>query len=370
MSVLDTMLWGNPLSRWAVAAGTAALVFLLFKLLQWIVVHRLSRLTRRTQTDLDDLGVDLVRKTRFFFLAAVSLYAGFRTLAFDAGARSAGDTLVLLATLLQTGLWGSGAVTFWLDRTLRRGTDPHPAGTTTLSAVGFLIRGALWTVLLLVSLDNLGVDITALITGLGIGGIAVALALQSVLGDLFASLSIVLDKPFVIGDFITVNEYAGTVEKVGLKTTRLRSLSGEQMIFSNTDLLASRIRNYRRMEERRVVLSVSIAYGTPPSKAAGVSTLLRSVVEAQTGVRFERAHLKRLGEHALEYEAVYFVLSPDFNRSMDVQQAINLDLYRRLGEENLELAYPTRTLHLAEAPGGSLGGRGASPGRSREHPPG
>ncbi len=186
--------------------------------------------------------------------------------------------------------------------------------------------------------------------GLGIGGIAVALAVQNILGDLFASLSIVLDKPFVIGDFIIVNEFLGTVEHIGLKTTRIRSLSGEQVIFSNADLLRSRIRNFKRMFERRVTFSIGVTYQTPSDKLERISALLKEIVVKQPKARFDRAHFKEFGDSALIYEVVYYVQNPDFNVYMDIQQAINIEIVRRFEEESIEFAYPTRTIHVKQEP--------------------
>jgi len=205
-------------------------------------------------------------------------------------------------------------------------------------------------VILLLALDNMGVDITALIAGLGIGGIAVALALQNVLGDLFASLSIVLDKPFVIGDFIIVDDLLGTVERIGLKTTRVRSLYGEQLVFSNSDLLNSRIRNYKRMFERRILFSIGVTYQTPHEKLATIPGIIREVIESQEQVRFDRAHFKEYGDSALKFEIVYYVLVPDYNTHMDIQQAINLAIVRRFEEEKIEFAFPTQTLYLKPEP--------------------
>ena len=211
--------------------------------------------------------------------------------------------------------------------------------------------------ILLLILENVGVDVTALIAGLGVGGIAVALAAQNILGDLFSSMSIVLDKPFVLGDFIIVGDMMGTVEKIGLKTTRVRSLSGEQLIFSNSDLLGSRIRNFKRMQERRIVFSIGVAYDTPAEKLTAIPGMLRAAVEAQEPVRFDRAHFAKFGDSALIYEVVYFVLKPDYNLSMDIQQAINLRLFREFADRQIEFAFPTQTLHLfhESTPGQSPG---------------
>jgi small-conductance mechanosensitive channel len=179
-----------------------------------------------------------------------------------------------------------------------------------------------------------------------VGGIAVALAAQNILGDLFASLSIVFDKPFVLGDFIIIGDSMGTVEQIGLKTTRIRSLSGEQLIFSNNDLLSSRIRNFKRMQERRVVFSVGVVYQTTKAQLETIPGILREAVEAQDSTRFDRAHFKEFGDFSLNFEVVYHVLTPDFGKYMDVQQAINFVIFERFDELGIEFAYPTQSIHL------------------------
>ncbi|HSB55513.1 MAG TPA: mechanosensitive ion channel family protein, partial [Gemmatimonadales bacterium] len=207
-------------------------------------------------------------------------------------------------------------------------------------------RSLLWVVLVLLVLDNLGVNISTLMAGLGIGGVAIALATQNILGDLFASLSIVLDKPFVVGDFIVVGDLMGTVERVGLKTTRLRSLSGEQLIFANADLLGSRVRNFKRMSERRVLFDLGVTYETQAATLSRIPAMLREIVDAERGVRFDRAHLRSFDASAVTFEVVYYILDPDYNRFMDTQQRINLAIFRRFEAENVEFAYPTQTLYV------------------------
>jgi small-conductance mechanosensitive channel len=198
-------------------------------------------------------------------------------------------------------------------------------------------------------LGSYGLDVSALVAGLGVGGIAVALAAQNILGDLFASLSIVLDKPFVVGDFLVIGEFLGTAEHVGLKTTRVRSLSGEQLIFANADLLNSRIRNYGRMFERRIVFSIGVTYQTPADKLKRIPTMIRTAIENQEPVRFDRAHFQSFGDSALLFETVYYVLSPDYNKYMDIQQNINLTLYEQFAAEGIEFAYPTQTVFVEGA---------------------
>jgi small-conductance mechanosensitive channel len=347
--MFDTYFLENSPQAWLTAAGVAVFIFLILKIFQNFLVRRLERFTRKTETLLDDALLEVVRQTKRFFLAAVALYAGSFVLVLSPGNEQSINTAVVIVAILQGALWGNSAISFWLGNIVQRRKVEDGATATSLTALIFVGKLILWSVAALLVLENLGVNITALVAGLGIGGIAVALALQNVLGDLFASLSIVLDKPFVIGDFIIVDQHLGTVEHIGLKTTRIRSLSGEQVIFSNADLLRSRIRNFKRMYERRIVFSIGVTYDTPYEKLAKIGSILREIVESKSDTRFDRAHFKEYSDSSLMFEVVYFVLKPDFNTYMDIQQSINLDIYRRFQELGIRFAFPTRTIHVENA---------------------
>jgi small-conductance mechanosensitive channel len=257
--------------------------------------------------------------------------------------------VLLITLIIQAGLWASCVLRHWLQRSLNERRSDDPGSVAALNVTSWVVHLVLWSVVLLLILDNLGINITAAVAGLGIGGIAVALALQNILGDLFASLSIVIDKPFVVGDFLAIDEYLGSVENVGLKTTRLRSLSGEQLVMSNADLLQARLRNFGRMNERRVVFSIGVTYQTPREHLKRIPELIRAAVEAQDETRFDRSHFKGFGDFALDFETVYFVLGRDFNLHMDIQQAINLALHKAFENVGIEFAYPTQTLYLYRA---------------------
>jgi small-conductance mechanosensitive channel len=326
-----------------IAFGIAAAVFLGLLLLRQLIVSRLGRIAQRTATGADDFVVELARRTRPLLMAVLSLYAGSLYLALPPGQARTFKTVAEVAVFLQVSLWASVAIDFWLDRQRRR-LEHDPTSVALGGVLRFVAKLVVWSILVLVALDNLGVDVTALIAGLGIGGVAVALALQNVLGDLLASLSIVLDKPFVIGDAITVDDVTGTVEHIGLKTTRLRSVNGEQVILANGDLLKSRIRNWKRMAERRVVLAFGVPYQTPAGAIERIPAIVRSIVEGQDLTRFDRAHFKGFGASALDFEAVYWILTPDYNAFMDRQQAINLALLRAFESEGICFAHPTPTL--------------------------
>jgi small-conductance mechanosensitive channel len=348
MRFLDQTFLGNTMRQWAIALAVAAAVLAGLRIALAIIVSRLGALSRKTQTEWDDVIFHAVRKTKFLILLAAAVYAGSLYLKFSPGAHAGLRKAIVVIAWFQVGIWLSAGFRSWFDSHREKRLAQDASAAPVMNAVGYAVAVALWSIILLVVLDNLGFKVTTLLTGLGVGGIAVALALQNVLGDVFASLSIILDKPFVIGDFLTVGEYMGTVQRIGLKTTRMKSLTGEELVFSNNDLLASRIRNYGRMTERRIVFAVGVTYQTPRAKLEKIPAILRAAVEAQDKCRFDRAHFKSYGDFAIIYEVVYYVVVPDYNQYMDVQQAINLSAHEQFEKEGIEFAYPTQTIFLAK----------------------
>ena len=346
-AIWDTVFWGNTIMRWAIAAGIALLLVVGLRIVATVIAGQFQNLARRTDTDVDDLIADLLDKTKLLFIVIVAVWGASRTLEMTAGAAQIVRVGLILALLLQAGFWAGAIVGYFLSAYRKKAEADDPGVATAMGAVSFLASVTVWSIIFLIALDTLGIDITALIAGLGVGGIAIALAVQNVLGDLFASLSIILDKPFVVGDFIILGgEHLGTVEHVGLKTTRIRALSGEQLVVSNSDLLASRIRNFKRMQERRVVFEIGVTYGTPAEKLRKIPEIIRESVESRDNTRFDRSHFKAFGDSALVFETVYFMGVPDFNAYMDTQQAINLELYERFEALDIEFAFPTQTLFV------------------------
>ncbi len=346
MEFLRSTFYGNPVWRWLAAVGVILLTWLTLQVTMRATIRHLRKIAERTTGQLDDLLVELLHKTRFFLVFVISAYAGARFLTLPASPSKALHVAFVIALLFQAGYWGNGLVTFWLTRTIKRRLGDDAATATSIAALGFVAKLVLWVVILLVALDNMGVNITTLVAGLGITGVAVALGVQSIFKDAFASLSIIADKPFVIGDFIVVGEYSGTVERVGLKTTRVRSLSGELLIFANGDLLDSRIRNYAQMKERRIAFPFALAYDTPTTLLTEVPSIVKEEIERVPDVRFDRCHLKSFADSVLIYETVYFVLTADYLKYMDAQQAVNLGVLRAFEEQGIHLAYPTRTLFV------------------------
>jgi len=252
--------------------------------------------------------------------------------------------------VIQIGISLSRVLSFFVDRAIAERPDDG-ARAMTVRAGSVLARLLLFVLLAIVALDNFGVNVTALVAGLGVGGIAIALAVQKILGDVLASLTIVLDRPFVLGDSITVGNVSGTIEQIGLKTTRIRSVSGEQLVFPNSELLQSTIANYKRMLERRIVFRFGVDYETAPALLRAIPAAVRAIVDAQKIVRFDRCHLLELTDSALAYEVVYYVRSPDFAVHADARQEINVRLLEEMKKMNVKFSLPSKVIYLASVPG-------------------
>lgn len=347
MDFLNQMLLGNSLNSWLIAVGITLGVFIVFTLVKRLFHHRLNALVAKSRLQADDFLIPVLDQTRWFSFLAVGMLLGAQLLQLPSEVDLWFGRVMRIVLSIQLGFWGTGLIGFYIERSVAEKIDQdHGEDATTLDALGLIIKIALWIILALIILDNLNIEINSLITSLGIGGIAVALAVQHILGDLFSSLSITLDKPFAIGDFIVVGDFEGDVEDIGLKSTRVRALSGEEVIFANSDLLNSRIRNYKRLEERRISFTFGVVYGIPSDKLEAIPGMVEEIITPLENVRYDRTHLKNLGDYALEYSVVYFVLVPDYASYLDIQQKINLALYRRFESEGIEFAYPTQTVLL------------------------
>lgn len=349
MGMLNNEILENSVQSWLIALGVSLGLFLLLMGLRRVLKHRLSKLVKRSKTGLDDYLIPLLSQTRWFSILALGLLAGSLFLTLPGEIDIWFSRIIRLVLALQIGFWGTGVISLYIERGVAARIEEDAAeDATTLDALGLIGKIVLWVILGLIILDNLNVEVSSLVASLGIGGIAVALAVQNILGDLFASLSITLDKPFVIGDFVVVGDFEGDVEDIGLKSTRIRSLSGEELIFSNTDLLNSRIRNYKRLEKRRISFTVGVVYGTPVEKLKKIPGMIEGIIGPMENVEFDRVHLKTLGDFSLDYTVVYYVLLPDYSSYLDIQQLINLELYQQFEAEGIEFAYPSQTVYLGK----------------------
>jgi small-conductance mechanosensitive channel len=348
MVFLDYQILGNDVTRWLLALATLVVLTALFKALIRLLARRLKKWMPFKRGVFTHLAEILLR-TRSIVLFLIALVIASKWLALPARAVSAIEGVGFIAFAVQVGLWGHFLIGSGLAGYMGRKME-DPVASTGFTLLSLFGRGLLWFFVLLLILENIGVNVTTLIASLGIGGIAIGLATQNILGDLFASLSILLDKPFEVGHFIIVGEYLGTVEKIGLKTTRIRSLSGELLIFGNNDLLSSRIRNYTHFQERRVVFIFGVLYSTPSESLKKIPAVVRGIIETTKQTRFDRAHFKSFGDFSLNFEVVYYVLSPDYVVYMDIQEKINLAIFEAFEAEGIGFAFPTRTIHIASGP--------------------
>ena len=334
----------------AFAGIVSLLVLLVLILVKALAFRQLHQLAARGRLAFLSYPEQIVGATRLPFMIGVAILAGASQLELSARHEKWLHYGWIVVLVLQIALWANRLITVAVERAFEHHRQTNPSGATHLMVAGLIARIVLWSLATLVALDNLGFNISTLMASLGIGGIAVALAVQNILGDVFSSVSIALDKPFVIGDFIVVDGYMGTVEYVGLKTTRIRSLGGEQIVFSNTELLKNRIRNFKRMQDRRVQFEFGVAYETALEDIEQIPRMVEEIVRScEPDTRFDRAHFKSYGDSALQFEVVYYMLDPDYNKYMDIQQTINQTLLRRFRERGISFAYPTRTLYVAHA---------------------
>jgi small-conductance mechanosensitive channel len=343
------LLW-NSVGDWA-----TALVVFLAVLIGLFAIRRIFRSRRRKWSELGqsiplafDLGSQLVEKTSRLFIWSVALYCAIEQLTLPDTNHIAHrinrgvDIVITLVFWYQAARWATATLRYSMGQRRRSLLGQEAALTGSMEIFLFVAGAVIWALALLLALDNMGVAIKPLLAGLGIGGIAVALAVQAVLGDLLASMSIAMDKPFVIGDLLTVDTLTGTVEYIGVKSTRLRSITGEQIVVANSDITKSRIRNFGRMSERRVAFEIPVIHDTPVATLRAIPEALRSVIEASPRARFVRCNLLALSETALRYEVVYFVRAPELAVYAEVQHGIMIAMMEKFRELRVQFPTPTQ----------------------------
>jgi len=343
--MLDYEFLGNTVLTWLIALGITLGLWCILLIVRRVLTRMITHIAGKSDAWWSGLPVVFVERAQRWFLFIVALIAGSRPLNLTAGVDEGLWFLLVAAGLVQIGWWAHCMVGSLIKRQREQLLRKDPAKVTTIGALGLLAQAVLWLLVALLLLANAGVEITPLIAGLGVGGLALALAVQTILSDLLASLSIIFDKPFVVGDFLIIGDLMGSVEHIGLKTTRIRSLSGEQLVFANNDLLASRIRNFGRMRERRATFEIGVTYETPREKLARIPEILKAAVETQPKTRFDRSHFTKFGPYSLDFETVYYVQVPDMNEYLNIQQAINLRIFSDFADEGIDFAYPTQTIH-------------------------
>jgi len=349
-NIMDQIILGLSITDWATMVGVWAVASVVLTVVKNVLISRFSRLAERSENQIDDIFADVLRSTRKFFIFIVSAYIAIEVVTGSSPVVVVIRKFAFLGVLLQVGFWGNAMIDALARWYLTKEGDSAATQVTAIKAFGLVGRLIIWSIALLFSLDNFGVDVTALIAGLGIGGLAFALAIRPLLEDIFAYFSIVVDRPFVNGDYVVAGDFSGTVEHVGIKTTRFTSISGEEIVFPNSDLLSSRIRNYKKMKERRADFSVGVTYDTPPDKLSRLSGQIQQIVENEEQARFDRGHLAEFGDSAIIFKFVFYMKVPAYAAYMDSQERINLAMIDLFNREGLEFAFPTQTLHVESLP--------------------
>ncbi|MDZ7612219.1 MAG: mechanosensitive ion channel family protein [Candidatus Moranbacteria bacterium] len=320
-----------------------------FKIFKVIVIARLRHLSKKTETDVDDFVIRLINEVKPPFYFLVALYFGLNSLAMNELADKIIFGVFLITIVFQAVVTIQKIIDFVLERKILANIQDkkdEKNKRAVLKLFSQIVKAVLWVVGLLLVLQNMGVDVTSLIAGLGIGGVAIAFALQGVLGDLFASFSIFLDEPFRVGDYVKAGNESGTVQKVGMRSSRIKTLAGDELVVANTDISSARVHNYGKMEKRRVSFDIGVTYETGSKKLKKIPEMVKKEIEKVENVEFGRCHFKSFGDFALIFEAVYFVDSGEYDFFMDVQQTINLGIYKSFEKEKIQFAYPTQTVYL------------------------
>jgi small-conductance mechanosensitive channel len=341
----DYTILDNSIKRWLIALSIVTISILVLRLLQFLLIKKLNAFARKTKTTLDDFVISVLRSSVMPVLFVLAIHFGFLYLNFPPNWIAIEHTVLLIVVTFFVLRAISAFTSYTFQKALLR-HEKNEQREKQSKGILLIVQIVLWLGGTLFLIDNLGYDITTLVAGLGIGGIAIALAAQTILGDLFSYLVIFFDKPFEIGDFIVIDDKMGTVEYIGIKTTRLRTLGGEQLICSNTDLTNSRVHNYKRMQERRVIFNFGIIYNTPAAKLKIIPQLVKRVIESFENTRFDRAHFKSFGDFSLDFEVVFYVLSADYNTYMDIQESINVKIFELFEKEQIEFAFPTHTVFV------------------------
>jgi small-conductance mechanosensitive channel len=348
MQFLSVDFAGNPLGDWAKALGTAIGIFIVVKVIKTFLVKRMRASTKRTRNSFDNIILEVVAQTQDLLIILAGIYAGLHFLSISDKALNIIDKVFFVIIAMQVGYWLGGFVNHLvLFREKRQASNKEEQ--TAVHAFGIFGKIMIWTVVALATIQNVsGMKMDALITSLGVGGIAAGLAVQNILKDIFASLSIFLDKPFLVGDYISVGDLGGTIENIGLKSTRLRTMQGEELIFSNSDLLESRVHNYRNMQRRMDDITIGVSPNTPYQTLQSLPALFKEIIEKQKDVTFDRANLSDLGNYTINFEIIYYIESADFDLYVQRREAIFLEIIQKLQEMNVEMPYPTQTVLLRQ----------------------
>ena len=345
---LEREILGNAVGDYVATIGVFVVLAVALKFIQWLILLKLAALAKKTKTDIDDMLITIVKSLKPAFYYIVAFFFAVRTIEFSV----IGDKIVngIFVTIIAYQI--VIALQILIDYVIKKKfTDSDGDGVVDNSIVSLMsgmAKFALWAIGLLMVLTNLGVNVTGLVAGLGVGGLAIAFALQGVFADLFASFSIYLDKPFSVGDYIVVGEHRGNVEKIGIKTTRIRAPQGEEIVISNQELTSVRVQNFKKLQKRRISTQFGVTYDTPTEKVKNIPGILQKIVEDEKITQFDRAYFTKFGDSALLFDLVYYVDSDVYTDYLSAQQNMNLKIKEAFEKEGIVMAYPTQTIYLAK----------------------
>ncbi len=339
-------LFGNTVWDYFAAVIIFILFLIIFKIFQVIILYKLNQFALKTKTDLDDTFIKIVKTLKPPFYSFLAFYLALKFLIIQDLAEKIVHIILIAWVIYQGIIAVQILIDYILSKYLKGENDLHAKAAMRL--MGNISKAILWIIGVLLFLSNMGVNVTSLIAGLGVGGIAIALALQNVLGDLFSSFAIYFDKPFVVGDFIAIGTDKGTVMKVGIKTTRIKTLRGEELVVSNKELTSVRVQNLKKMEDRRVVFTLGITYETPNKAVKKVTKIVKEIIDSIDNIDFDRGHFKNFGDSALLFEFVYYVKSPEYMDYANAHQEILFKVKDAFEKEKIGFAYPTQTIYLGK----------------------
>ena len=339
----NIILLGNSVLDYLVTLGALILFLIVFKIFQLVILNRLKKLAKTTKTDIDDILIEAVRSLKPPFYYFVSIYFVLPFLEIKESVLEIISGILIILIVYQI----IKAILILVDYVFEKISNKKEDVGTKLafSYLGIFAKVLIWSFGLLLILSNLGIDITSLVAGLGIGGIAFAFAMKNILGDLFSSFAIFFDKPFLPGDFIRVGDQSGTVKKIGIKTTRVQASQGEEIVFSNQELTSTQIHNFKKLKERKIYFSFGVVYETPLKQIKEIPKIVKGIISEISEARFDRAHFNRFDNFALNFDVVYFVETDDYKKYMDIQQKINIEIMEVFEKEKIEMAYPTQVIY-------------------------
>ncbi len=337
--------WNNTGKEYLIALAIFVGSFIVFRLFNYSIIHSLKRFAKKSKTTWDDIVVDFLDGIHwnFFFFLSIYIASTFLVLPELLGKILYYAMLILTGFYIAKGL--SQIVQHFVEKQVRKrqGFEENKSMMKVFATISKII---IWSLVLLMVLSNLGIEITPLIASLGIGGLAIAFAFQAVLEDLFSAFVIYFDKPFKEGDFIIIGKDMGTIKHIGIKSTRIETLQGQELVVSNKELTTTRVNNYKKMDKRRINFNIGVTYSTSSKKLEKAKEIITDVITKINNADLDRVHFKEFGDFSLIYEVVYYVKSADYNEYMDTQEKINMEIYKRFEKEGIEFAFPTQTIHL------------------------